>query len=105
MLQVEGKQGRGRVGPQAIAEAEAVDDVDALGAAYFVMGWAGGDLGKESVVPLWQRSWTPTRSGNRASRQGCYRISASRAVGGPLGRCVIVLRSGTQGMAEDRQHG
>ena len=32
------------------AEAEAADDAEALGDAYFVMGWAYGELGKEGAL-------------------------------------------------------
>ena len=57
MLQAEGRTNDAlRWAERAVAEAEAADDPDALGRAYFVMGWAYGELGKEGAVPLMQRS-------------------------------------------------
>jgi class 3 adenylate cyclase/tetratricopeptide (TPR) repeat protein len=41
---------------RTVAEAEAADDAEALADAYFVMGWAYGELGKEGALPLMQRS-------------------------------------------------
>jgi class 3 adenylate cyclase/tetratricopeptide (TPR) repeat protein len=57
VLQAEGRSTDAiRWAQRAIGEAEAVDDVEALGTGYFVMGWAYGDLGKEGVEPLYTRS-------------------------------------------------
>ena len=54
---------------RAIAEAEAVDDPDALGAGYFVKGWAYAALGKEGWEPLVQRSLLAyQRSGDRVKQ-------------------------------------
>jgi class 3 adenylate cyclase/tetratricopeptide (TPR) repeat protein len=50
---------------RAVAEAEAANEPDALGRAFFVMGWAHGELGKEGVHQLLQRSLEAyQRSGN-----------------------------------------
>ena len=50
---------------RAVAEAEAADHPDALGRAYFVMGWATGELGKEGARQLFERSLEAyTRAGN-----------------------------------------
>jgi tetratricopeptide (TPR) repeat protein len=53
---------------RTVAEAEAADDPEALGDAYFVMGWAYGELGKEGGgLEFMQRSLEAyKRSGNRA---------------------------------------
>jgi class 3 adenylate cyclase/tetratricopeptide (TPR) repeat protein len=52
---------------RTVAEAEAVDDADALADAYFVMGWAYGELGKEGGLTFMQRSLEAyKRSGNLA---------------------------------------
>ena len=50
---------------RAVAEAEAADDPEALADAYYVMGWAHGELGKEGGVKLLERSLEAyQRSGN-----------------------------------------
>ncbi len=55
----------------AVTEAEAIGDDDALGAAYFVMGWVCGDLATKSVEPLWQRSLEAyAKSGNQVRHAG-----------------------------------
>jgi tetratricopeptide (TPR) repeat protein len=41
---------------RTVAEAETSNDHEALGEMYFLMGWASGDLGKETAIPLMQRS-------------------------------------------------
>ena len=47
MLQAEGRSKDAIVGPSARLRGRGCGRCDALGAAYFVMGWAFGDLGKE----------------------------------------------------------
>jgi class 3 adenylate cyclase/tetratricopeptide (TPR) repeat protein len=52
---------------RTVTEAEAADDPEALGAAYFVLGWASGVLGKDDGEALLQRSLAAyQRSGNLA---------------------------------------
>lgn len=72
VLQTQGRTGDAvRWAQRAVEEAEAIDDPDALGAAYFVMGWVYSDLGKEGVEALWQRSLDAyRRSGNRVREAG-----------------------------------
>ena len=72
VLQAEGRTTDAlRWAQQAVGEAEAADDADALGMAYFVMGWAHGELGKEGAERLWQRSLEAYgRSGNLARQAG-----------------------------------
>jgi len=67
LLQYEGKHAEAiESAERIVAEAEAVDDPEALGDAYFVMAWAYGDLGKEGALPLMKRSLEfYQRSGNR----------------------------------------
>ena len=52
---------------RTVAEAEAADDPEALADAYFVMGWANGELGKEGGLAFMQRALEAyQRSGNLA---------------------------------------
>jgi len=58
-----------RVAQEAIAQAEAVDDPDALGAGCFVAGWAYAALGRQGWEPLVQRSLDAyQRSGDRVKQ-------------------------------------
>jgi len=51
------------------AEAESVDDPEALGDAYFVMGWSYGELGKPGGQPILERALAShQRSGNLVSQ-------------------------------------
>jgi len=50
-------------------EAEAACDPEALGDAYFVMGWAHGELGKEGAQGLMQRSLEAYQQADNLSRQ------------------------------------
>ena len=53
----------------AVTEAEAIGDDDALGAAYFVMGWVcGATSPRRAWNPCGSVRWKPTR--NRAIRSG-----------------------------------
>lgn len=72
VLQAQGRTNDAvRWAQQAVDEAEAVDDPEALGAAYFVMGWANSELGKGGAEPLWQRSLDAfRRAGNRERQAG-----------------------------------
>jgi tetratricopeptide (TPR) repeat protein len=57
MLQVEGRTAEAiQRAQRAVAEADAADDPNALGAAYFVLGWASGELGKSDALLHLQRS-------------------------------------------------
>jgi class 3 adenylate cyclase/predicted ATPase len=71
VLQAEGRSKEAlRWAKKAVAQAEAAGDADALGAAYFVMGWASSEL-NESAEPLFQRSLEAYRqSGNFARQAG-----------------------------------
>jgi class 3 adenylate cyclase/tetratricopeptide (TPR) repeat protein len=70
VLQAESRSNEAvRWAQQAVAQAEAIDDPDALGAAYFAMGWACSDLGKESAEPFWQRSLQAYRKSGNLVRQ------------------------------------
>lgn len=70
VLQAEGKNTTAiRWAQRAIAEAEPLDDPDALGAGYFVMGWAYAALGKPGWEPLVERSLAAyQRSGDRVKQ-------------------------------------
>jgi class 3 adenylate cyclase/tetratricopeptide (TPR) repeat protein len=72
VLQVEGRTVAAlRSAEQAVVDAETAGDQEALGAAYFVMGWACGELGREGAASLWQRSLEAyQRSGNMARQAG-----------------------------------
>ena len=67
VLQAQGKSADAyRWAEQAAREAEAVDDPEQLGNAYFVMGWAQGAMGKEGAEPLMLKALDAfKRSGNR----------------------------------------
>jgi tetratricopeptide (TPR) repeat protein len=54
---------------RAVGEAEAVDDAEALGEAYFVLGWARGELGQEGAEALMQRSLDAYRRAGNLVRQ------------------------------------
>ncbi|OLE18068.1 MAG: hypothetical protein AUG50_07080 [Betaproteobacteria bacterium 13_1_20CM_3_63_8] len=56
---------------RTVAEAEAVDDAEALADAYYVMGWGYGALGKEKGLTFMQRSLEAyQRSGNMVRQAG-----------------------------------
>jgi class 3 adenylate cyclase/tetratricopeptide (TPR) repeat protein len=67
LLQYEGRTKEAlECAERTVAEAQAVEDPEALGDAYFVMGWAYGELGKEGALGLMQRSLELyQKSGNR----------------------------------------
>ncbi len=70
VLQAEGRSSEAlRWARQSVAKAEEVDDPDAIGAAYFAMGWAYSELGDESAEPLWQRSLEAYRKSGNLVRQ------------------------------------
>jgi tetratricopeptide (TPR) repeat protein len=66
LLQSEGRTNEAlAAAEQAATEAEAANDPEAAGEAYFVMGWVSGDLRNGEAVPLMQRSLEAfERSGN-----------------------------------------
>ena len=70
VLQAEGRSDAAiRSAREAIAEAEAADDPDALASGCFVAGWAYAMLGKEGWEPLLQRSLAAyERSGDRVKQ-------------------------------------
>ena len=72
VLQAQGRTGEAvRWAQRAVEEAEASDDPEALGAAYFVLGWVHSDLGKGGVEALWRRSLDAYRRlGNREREAG-----------------------------------
>ena len=79
-----------------VAEAEAVDDPEALGDAYFVMAWAYGELGKEDALPLMQRS-LEALSSDRATATGrpmSWRISGRSPIGKATGTMRCPTSSG-----------
>jgi class 3 adenylate cyclase/tetratricopeptide (TPR) repeat protein len=67
MLQVEGRTAEAvQRARRAVTEAEQADDPESLGAAYLVLGWASGDLGKDDSLAYLQRSLDAyQRAGNR----------------------------------------
>jgi class 3 adenylate cyclase/tetratricopeptide (TPR) repeat protein len=72
MLQAEGRTAEAiQRAQRAVREAEDADDSDALGAAYFVLGWASGDLGRDDCLPHLQRSLEAyQRAGNLVRQAG-----------------------------------
>ena len=68
VLQTEGRTAEAlEWAERTVAEAEAADDPHALADAYFVMGWAYGELGREGALPLMQKSLDAyNRAGNLA---------------------------------------
>ena len=54
---------------RARADAEATSDAEALGDAYFVMGWAHGELGKEGAQDLMQCSLEAYQQAGNLARQ------------------------------------
>jgi tetratricopeptide (TPR) repeat protein len=72
MLQAEGRTAEAvQRARRAVREAKDADDPDALGAAYFVLGWASGDLGKDDCLPHLRRSLEAyQRAGNLVRQAG-----------------------------------
>jgi class 3 adenylate cyclase/tetratricopeptide (TPR) repeat protein len=77
LLQFEGRTDEALEWAQrAAAEAEAADHVGALAEAYFVMGWAHGELGKEGGEAMMQRSLECLRrAGSNLARQAGVLLS------------------------------
>ena len=72
VLQTEGRtEDADRRARSAVKEAEAVDDEDALGAAYFVKGWASVMRVKDDAVPMFQRALEAYRRSRNLSRRAC----------------------------------
>jgi class 3 adenylate cyclase/predicted ATPase len=70
LLQFEGRTAEAlEWAERAASEAEAADHAGALGEAYFVMGWAYGELGREGAEPLMQRSLECLQRTGNLSRQ------------------------------------
>lgn len=81
---------------RTVAEAEAVDDPEALGDAHWVMAWAYSELGKEGALPHMQRSLELyQRSGNR-NRQAdvLANIGTIYAWQGSLGEALSYFERG-----------
>jgi class 3 adenylate cyclase/tetratricopeptide (TPR) repeat protein len=54
---------------RAVAEAEAVDEFEALGDAYLVMGWAYGEIGRAGALELMKKALDAyERAGNRVQQ-------------------------------------
>lgn len=72
VLQLEGRTAEAlEWAERTVTEAEAADDADALGDAYFVMGWAYGELAREGAQELMQRSLDAyQRAGNLVRQAG-----------------------------------
>jgi class 3 adenylate cyclase/tetratricopeptide (TPR) repeat protein len=72
VLQAEGKTDEALDwAERTVVEAQAADDAEALADAYFVMGWAYGELGREGALTLMRRSLeTYQRTHNRAGQVG-----------------------------------
>ncbi len=70
LLQFEGHPADAlRQAQQTLLEAEAADDPEALGEAYFVMGWASGELQKDDAQQLMQRSLEAYKLAGNVVRQ------------------------------------
>jgi tetratricopeptide (TPR) repeat protein len=70
VLQIEGRTEEAvRRARKAVAEAEAAGEDDALGSAYFVLGWASAMRGKEDAEALYQRSLEAYRRSGNLIRQ------------------------------------
>ena len=72
VLQAEGRTHEAlEAAERAAGESEAAGDAEALADAYFVMGWANGELGRESAFALMQRSLEAyERAGNLVRQAG-----------------------------------
>jgi class 3 adenylate cyclase/tetratricopeptide (TPR) repeat protein len=60
---------------RTVGEAEATNDPEALGEMYFVLGWAYGDLGRETAIPMMQRSLEAFQRGGNLQRQAQVLVS------------------------------
>jgi len=70
VLQIEGRTDEAvRRAARAVKEAEAAGEYDALGSAYFVLGWASAMRGKEDAEALYQRSLEAYRRSGNLIRQ------------------------------------
>ena len=74
LLQFEGRTAEAlEWAERTVAEAQAADDPDSLAEAYFVMGWAYGELGKEGAEPLMQQALECfQRTGNLVRQAGVH---------------------------------
>jgi len=59
----------------AVKEAEAADDQDSLAEAYFVMGWAYGELGREGAQQMMERSLRAFEAAGNLVRQAGVLLS------------------------------
>jgi class 3 adenylate cyclase/tetratricopeptide (TPR) repeat protein len=60
---------------QTVGEAERADEAEALADAYFVMGWAHGELGKDGGLELMQRALAAFEASGNRSREADVRLS------------------------------
>ncbi len=80
---------------RTVAEAEAADDPEALGDAYYVMGSGYGELGKDGALAFMERSLEAyQRSGNLCTQADVLtNLGARLPVGRPLGRGAVATTS------------
>jgi tetratricopeptide (TPR) repeat protein len=70
VLQIEGRtEDAVKWAKKTVQEADAADDAEALGSAYFVLGWASVMRGKEDAEPMFQRSLDAYRRSGNLIRQ------------------------------------
>ena len=82
MLQVEGRTGEAiERANEAVSEAEAADDPNALGAAYLVLGWASGELGKDDSLLYLQHSLNAYERAGNPARQAALLSNLGVACG------------------------
>ncbi len=93
---------------RAAAEAEAAAHPEAAGEAYFVMGWANGDLGKpeaqsqmERALKEFERSGNLVRQADMLSQPG---LAVRTAAGRTLGRGHRLFRTQPRRGAQARRH-
>lgn len=76
LLQFEGRTAEAlEWAERAVVEAEAADDQDSLAEAYFVMGWAYGELGKEGAQRLMESSLAAFQEAGNLVRQAGVLLS------------------------------
>ena len=82
MLQAEGRTAEAiQRAQRAVREAEDADDPDALGAAYFVLGWASGELGRDDSLLYLQRSLEAYQRAGNLVRQAALLSNLGVACG------------------------
>ena len=91
----------------AVKEAEAVGDDDALGSAYFVLGWASAMRGDNDAEPLYQRSLEAYRRSGNLMRQAVQltNLGAVCCLEGRWDEADQVLRRWTRCIVEAGRYG